>query len=157
MKSLTLGIGIDGKPLVHFYLGMGRERRDFLPRESTFPQFFAPVSLLALVDTGASRTLVEQKYLEGLGLSPIGEIDVYTLSNGPTPTKCLTDFVELSLNEEVPGTLKDNLLVVAVADLMGAFGVQILLGRDVIGGLLLTYDGPKRELRLEFSGEPGGV
>lgn len=57
--------------------------------------------------------------------------------------------VEVSLAESTTGILAKNLLALAVEDL-GGLRVQVLLGRDILTGVILTYDGPAREFTLRI-------
>ena len=152
MLTVTLKTDHSGKPVVDLYIGAGLSKREIL-RERGLP---APTArtLRALVDTGASRTVVEEEHLKGLGLTPLAEEDVHTASTGTAPVKLDVYAIELSLAESVTGTLARDLAVLASADL-GGLGVQMLLGRDVLGRVILTYNGPDREFRLEFAEEAG--
>lgn len=114
----------------------------------------APVRLLAMVDTGASRTVVEEGRLSGLGTSPVGETAVHTVSTAGSPQTRTLYAVEVALARDVTGTLATNLYVAAVEDLSG-LGVQALLGRDVLARLRLEYNGPAREFLLELPDDKG--
>ena len=148
MPSLTLGVDHSGRPIVHLYVGVGLAKSESL-RERGMPRPVARL-LSALVDTGASRTVVEEEWLKGLGLSSLMEEDVYTASSGGVPDKRGVYAIELSLAEAMTGTLARDLLVVAASDLSG-LGVQMLLGRDILSRLVLTYNGPGRDFSLEFA------
>ena len=139
-----------GKPMIDLHVGVGLARSEFL-RDRGLP--LPPGrTLRALVDTGAARTLIEESALSGLGLSPTADEEVHTASTGPDSIRLNVYSVELSLAEAVLGTLARNLPVLAAADLTG-LNVQRLLGRDVLGRTVLTYNGPGREFRLEFVDE----
>jgi predicted aspartyl protease len=148
MPVLTLKTDHSGKPVVLLYVGISVDRLEIL-REQGLP---IPVArtVRALVDTGASRTIVEEKYLRSLELPPLSEEDVYTASTGDIPLRLKIFAVELSLAEDVTGTLARNLPVFASPDLSG-LGVQVLLGRDVLRRLILTYNGPEQEFHLELA------
>ena len=152
MPTLTLASDHWGKLVVNLYVGVGLDKSESL-RELGMP---TPVArpLLALVDTGASRTVVEEDYLKILGLLPLTEEDVHTASTGSSPLKLNVYAIELFLAEEVTGTLARNLPVFAAADLSG-LGVQMLLGRDVLSRVMLIYNGPDRVFSLEFVEEAG--
>jgi predicted aspartyl protease len=150
MPTLTLRIDHTGQPVVNFYVAVGLARADILKERG----ISLPGSRLvrALVDTGASRTVIEERILEELGLSPVAEADVHTASSGRVPVKFKVYAVEISLAEEVIGTIVKDLPVLAAEDL-GGLGVQMLLGRDILRVVVLTYNGPEREFRLEFDDE----
>jgi hypothetical protein len=153
MPTVTVGADHSGKPVVNLYVGVGLPKSEIL-RERGMP---IPVArrLRALVDTGASRTVVEEEHLRSLGLLPLGEAYVHTASTERDAVPRNIYAVALSLAEEVTGTLARNLLILSAGDLSG-LGVQILLGRDVLSRGILTYDGPGREFSLEFVDEDDG-
>jgi hypothetical protein len=140
MKSLTLNARQpSGRLVVKLYRNVGAVYRATLV--SGGRPVPGPVEVEALVDTGASMTVVEEGTLQVLGLDPAGEFEVHTASTGAAPVRRNVYKVEVSLAEAVTGTLADNLEVVAADDLSG-LGVGALLGRDVLGRLVFTYDGP---------------
>jgi hypothetical protein len=150
MPVLTLNTDHSGKPVVLLYVGISVDRLEILREQG----LTIPVArrVRALVDTGASRTIVEEKYLRSLELSPMSEEEVHTASTGAIPLRLKIFAVELSLAEDVTGTLARNLPVFASPDL-SSLGVQILLGRDVLSRVILTYNGPDREFSVEFVDE----
>jgi len=145
--SLTLKVDPSGRLVVQLYLGVGSVLRAALARAGHHPP--RPVQVKALVDTGASRTVVEESKLTALGLTPTGEKDVHTASTGKNPVKRNLYKVEVSLAEAVTGKLADNLEVAAVDDLSG-LGVEALLGRDVLRTIHFQYNGPNGEFTLDF-------
>ncbi len=150
MPTVTLRIDHTGQPVVNFYVAVGLAKSDILrEREMSLP---GSRLVRALVDTGASKTVIEERILTELGLSPLAEEDVHTASSGKVPVQFKVYAVEISLAEEVTGTIVRDLPVLAVEDL-GGLGVQMLLGRDVLSLLVLNYNGPEREFRLEFGDE----
>jgi predicted aspartyl protease len=106
------------------------------------------IEVRALVDTGASRTVVEESKLKSLGLNPTGETNIYTASSGQRSLILRLYKVELSLAEDETAILTRNLEVAAINDL-SALGVKALLGRDVLCQLHLTYDGPSHHFTIQ--------
>lgn len=92
------------------------------------------VALVALVDSGAQRTVVPIEFAESLGLPPVGEVIVRGATGRSTAAVCAAEI-------EVDGSAH---LVRAVA-----LGSQPLVGRDLLNRWLVTLDGPERQLRLE--------
>ena len=95
----------------------------------------------ALLDTGASMTVVGRRFLEGLGAEPSGTIQLHSSTTGGEPIPALLYAASLALAGDVTGVLAADLEVLAVEDL-GGLGIQALLGRDVLNLCLLHYDGP---------------
>jgi predicted aspartyl protease len=136
MSSLTLKVQQpSGRLVVRLYLGAGKIYRETLTNRGR--QVPVPIHVEALVDTGASRTVVEQGKLVSLGLVPMGEAEIHTASTGAAPVKRNVCKVAISLAEAVTATLADDLEVVAADDLSG-LGVDVLLGRDFLRQLEFT-------------------
>lgn len=104
-----------------------------------------PVVLIrALIDTGASCTCLEPSVLQGLQLSPIGQVPTVTPSTGNTPHT--SDQYDIALvipsaASAIPFT-KQNLLVLATQpNSLHPQGIQGLIGRDILEDCLLHYNG----------------
>ncbi len=107
-----------------------------------------PVTGLALVDTGATSTAVNESTASGLGVSPVGTATVGTAGGSHLqpvfPLKITLPQSQMSIEyEQVMG-----------ADLSGCqvMGQQLLLliGRDVLERMILIYDGPGGQFTLAF-------
>ena len=94
-------------------------------------------------------TVVERRFLEGLGAEPSGTIQLHSSTTGGEPVPALLYAASLALAGDVTGLLAADLGVLAVEDL-GGLDIQALLGRDVLNLCLLHYDGPGRMLGLTF-------
>lgn len=99
-----------------------------------------PVSVLAMLDTGAARSMIAQSIVDELGLVAHDRIDLVTFNRAES---CWLYEAYLLLNDgaEFP---------VIVAG--GAFpkGPDLVLGRDVLQCTKLTYDGPLGAYVVEF-------
>ena len=147
MPRLKLPLDFAGRPVLKVYLYVGgalASVQDILGIANP-----VPVELAAILDTGAGTTVVEREWITRLGLSPVGERVIHKASTGASPVISHVYRVAIELSEDVAGRLAANLEVVATEDLKG-FGVQMLLGRDVLDGKILFYDGKRREIRLRF-------
>lgn len=99
---------------------------------------------LALIDTGASITAVEQAVLQGLGLSPTGLTPVATPS-GQVQQPVYA--CELSF----PGTPIPTLpFGFVVGSSVGLLGYSALIGRDVLRHFQLVYNGAEGFWTLAF-------
>ena len=150
MIRLQLDTEYSGQLIVEIYVGVWEVLSDIhrLSRRPNPP----PRLVKALVDTGAERTVVEERWLTSLGLSPLSDIEVHTASTGNDPVTRNVYAVELSLAGEVTATIARNLQVIAAPDLSG-LGVEALLGRDVLSRGTLIYEGPKRTFTLVLPDE----
>lgn len=70
------------KPLIELYVMMGATDRESR-REDGLP-IPGALAVKALVDTGADRSHVDLTVLEQLGLSSVGDIELFTASTGET-------------------------------------------------------------------------
>ncbi len=101
------------------------------------------LTLTALVDTGASGTVIQTALLRQLGLAPTRTVFFST----PSTTEPLE-----SLEYRVRLVLADNLAFetdVAEAP-MGGQNVQCLIGRDILQQTVFTYNGPRNQFTLTF-------
>jgi hypothetical protein len=83
MPTVTLGLDYAGRPVIELYVGASAAARDTLFAERPAP---TPLALRALIDTGASRTLVEARVLTALGLDETGETEFRSATTGTRRT-----------------------------------------------------------------------
>lgn len=110
-----------------------------------------PRVIRALVDTGASHTSIEPSILADLGLTPTGTIEIVTPSTGDGTHTCGTYDVDLTIQgraEEPPLRLSN--MRVSTAELFARQGIHALIGRDVLSGCLLVYNGELGYFTLAF-------
>jgi len=108
--------------------------------------------ILALADTGASQTCLHPSVLEALDLSSLGPVGITTPSTGAAPETRDRYKVALVIPARLlgePPLVFDTLEVVST-ELHEAYGVQALLGRDVLEQCLLVYHGPERQFTLAY-------
>ena len=105
----------------------------------------------ALADTGANRTCVHPAVFQALGLYPTRAVDVTVPSTGAPSTRSAFE-IALAIPGGAPGEppLVIEGLVVVATELRTAFGVQALLGRDVLERCLLIYHGPEQRFTLAY-------
>lgn len=106
----------------------------------------APVSGLAIIDTGSSTTAISFDAAARLKLDPVGKMQVGT---GSDIVRAPTFAVSIAFPEHG-----------VTLDFDGAPGLPFaqpgqvaILGRDVLAAARLTYDGPSGEVRLVFSSD----
>ena len=101
------------------------------------------VSVLALIDTGASTTAVSHRVVKKLKLVPRGTVQVYTSHKKPE-TRNEFD-ISLAFDARV------CLTIVKVLDAtLQNSSIDCLIGRDVLDHGVLTYNGPKKQVKLTF-------
>jgi hypothetical protein len=130
---------------------MLRRRRAHQP----IPQ---PISVLALLDTGAERTCVDPTVVTRLGLpfSGTGLMGAPGVGVGPAVLggSILGASYEAGLVILHPVTKPPSNLVVhelVVDELpLANFGIEAVIGRDVLALCILVYDGPAGSVTLAY-------
>ena len=103
----------------------------------------APVSGMALLDTGATASVVDASVVQALGVNPVGVATVGTAGGPATqpvyPIRIQLQGVNLTIDfGRVTGApLKE-------------MGFVALLGRDMLARMILFYDGPNSEYTLAY-------
>ena len=101
------------------------------------------VLLKALIDTGASGTLVQTSVVEGMGLSPF---DTALLSTPSTTEPLRRRLYRVRLIFSKTIAFETN---VVEGPLIGQ-NVQCLIGRDILEEVFFTYDGPNRKFSISL-------
>lgn len=108
------------------------------------------VPVTALLDTGASHTVIQSNVFDRLGLESVGSVFFSTPST-TEPIVRLQYLVRLILANGIAFEVE-----VAEAPL-GGQEVQCLIGRDLLDYTVLTYNGPKNHYTLNFPEVPEDV
>jgi hypothetical protein len=148
MIVLTLDADDKGRPVIERFLAASAPRTAALEALGMTPH--APIGVRALIDTGASCSNVQKSVLERLGLEPVGEELVHTASTEGTPKEVAAYAVQIFFAGVSGGQFDADLRVVAADDFSG-LGVEMLLGRDVLGRCLIFFNGPEGRFTLAFS------
>jgi predicted aspartyl protease len=145
MPHLTLQIA-SGGPLVDIQVGVSEEREDALLKAGLpVPN---PVQIRALIDTGASCTCIDPSALQSLGLTPTGSTPIHTPSTGGTAQNAdQYDVSVILLHPNLQLTIPTVAIIEAELSIQG---IQALIGRDVLQGCLLIYDGQAGIFTLAF-------
>lgn len=98
---------------------------------------------MALIDTGATSSVVDASLVRSLGVNPIGMANVGTAGGPATqpvyPLRITLQGVNLTINfSQVTGAP------------LNAMGLVALLGRDLLARMILLYDGPSSEFTLAY-------
>lgn len=100
---------------------------------------------MAMVDTGASGTVIAPAILAQLGLQPVGVTNMSTPSTtAPVQARLFNvDLTFLTNNVAVQG-------VVAIEAPLGGQHIQCLVGRDILQHGVLVYIGYINQFTLSF-------
>ena len=145
MPHLTLPISVGG-PILDLAIGVSHPRRDALRRVGQ--KIPSPVKIRGLIDTGASSTCVDPAQLSQLGLTPTGQVPIYTPSTGETPYSCNQYDVGIVLIHPSLQLVIGEQPVIAPS--LPLQGIHALIGRDVLARCLLVYDGANNQFVLAF-------
>jgi hypothetical protein len=101
------------------------------------------VTGMALIDTGATVTCVHEPILQGLGLNPVGIVNLGT-ANGPTqqnvyPVRIICPTQGWTFD---PGSATGVNLTGQVLNVSPPVAIIALLGRDLLQNWMLVYNGP---------------
>lgn len=111
----------------------------------------SPIPIRALVDTGASCTCVDPTILAQLGLTPTGSLPMMTPSTGTQPH--MADQYDIGLI--IPGaTQGDPPYIIetlpVVCSVLAVQGIHALIGRDILAGCFMAYNGTAGFFTLAF-------
>ena len=95
------------------------------------------VNLNAMIDTGASHTVVRTDIIEGLQLKSVGEIRTATPSTDGDLETCLQYLVNIQFKPN--GVIVPNIVISAMP--LKHQPVQCLIGRDILAQGTLFYNG----------------
>jgi hypothetical protein len=147
MPHFTLTYGPIG-PLIHAYIGVSTPRVAALVLAGKpTPQ---PIVVKALVDTGASNTVVDQSVITALGLAPRRIAKTITPTTGAAPHKCYTYDVSIHVPLGTATSLFSKMAwEVTCLDLKHQ-GFEVILGRDVLAEGIFVYDGKAGTFAMAF-------
>lgn len=90
--------------------------------------------------------------MRSLGISPSGAAPVRTITTGVAGAVCNTYDASLRIDSHLFGDRSHEIPAIEVlAQEFHNEGIDGLLGRDVLGTLLTTIDGPQRTLILQWT------
>jgi hypothetical protein len=145
MAVLTGRLGRDGA-IVTAVLEQTPQYVGALAKRGLSPR--PPVSVPALIDTGASHSGLDCHVIATLRLEYWGTAPVLTPSTGMDPIERDAYWLRLTLDGDGPSRLVQVVEVVE-ADL-AHLGFSMLLGRDVLADCCFVYDGKGGTFELAF-------
>jgi predicted aspartyl protease len=102
-----------------------------------------PVQVVALIDTGATGTVLQTGVAASLNLKPVGRVQITTASSAGL------ECPEFSVQLLFPAA-RVAVEVAAIEAPMQGQPVQMLIGRDVLAGAVLVYNGVASHYSLSF-------
>jgi len=109
-----------------------------------------PRVIRALLDTGASCSVVDAAIIRSLSLLPTGTISIFTPSTGAVPHRCNQYDVAIAMLMEPTQVHVVSVTIPVIEAHLGAHNYQALIGRDVLAQALLVYNGRSGSLSMAF-------
>jgi predicted aspartyl protease len=149
MAYFTRQVAPNGALIVNAVIGVSQARRNALVQAGQPVANAVPIQ--ALIDTGASCTMVDPTVLQQLNLTATGSSSVITPTTGTQPA--VADQYDVSIM--IPGALATSPALIhqtiAVLEaVLAPQGFHALIGRDILKGCLLTYDGQSGLFSLSY-------
>src|SRR5258706_11386481 len=146
MSYFTRQVAPDGGLLVFALIGLSEARRAALAASNQ--PIPAPVTVSALIDTGASCTCVDSSILTGLNLTPTGTATVRTPTTGSQPA--VVDQYDIGL--AIPATPGASPLILATIPAIKAELANqrflVLIRKDITQRSIIVYERRNRNLTL---------
>jgi predicted aspartyl protease len=143
MPSVSVGLPnlrLSG-PVLDIQIGPSKPVLDLLGAKG---QPVPSIRCTALVDTGASSTVIKTGIASQLNLHPRGVVNIAT----PSCSAYQCNTYDVSLLFPVPGVMV-GLLTVTEAPLSGQ-NIDCLIGRDLLHNCILIYEGYSNRFVLSF-------
>ena len=102
----------------------------------------SPVLCTALIDTGATGSVVQQGIPARLGLNPIGTVQISTPSSANV--RCFEYYIRYLFPQNV--TIEGTVIEAPLA----GQPIQCLIGRDILANAVLIYMGYANQFTLSF-------
>jgi Aspartyl protease len=146
MSHFSNLIGAQG-PLLKVFIGVSGPRFQALEAAGSQP----PLPQLAdlLIDTGASQTCIDLRFVALLGLQPTGSVSIHTPSTGTIAQSMDAYDVGVVVNGIAGATHVLPVHSVIACD-FSSQGIDGLLGRDILANSRLIYSGPDNTFYLSF-------
>jgi hypothetical protein len=110
-----------------------------------------PVSGLALIDTGAVQSGIDEGVALSLGLNPVGVSEMLTPAG--KRTKVGVFWGEVSFVDSELAPLRQQFLGMKLGYRVGEVRVVAILGRDFLSDARLDYDGPSARYTVRFASD----
>ncbi|MFL5244532.1 MAG: retropepsin-like aspartic protease [Gemmataceae bacterium] len=133
-------ITADG-PIIEIFIGPSTPRAAAL--KAAGQQAPNPVPARALIDTGASGTVIDKRVIQKLGLAPTGSVAMHTPSTGSAPQICYQYDVAIWFIQPQmqPRFHLMSMTIPVIESDFSAHSIQALVGRDLLSRCMLFYNG----------------
>lgn len=147
MSHFTNHIVEPDGPIINVQIAVSSPRRQALAAAGQ--PIPGPMVARLLIDTGASMTSIDDKFVQGLQLQPTGQIQMHTPSTGQASVPVFTYDVELHFGGFNNSTHTFPSMGVIGCDFSGQ-SIDGLFARDALQHSRLIYSGPESLWMLSF-------
>lgn len=130
----------DAGPIVEAHIDATDEEKASIAASGR--EAHGPVGMLAVVDTGASNTVIQVGLAQSLGLEPVGT----RLMN--TPSSADFECLEYNVRIVLPNDVGFQLPVLEAP--LEDQNIQCMIGRDILAQAVLVYIGYNNQFTLSF-------
>jgi hypothetical protein len=135
---------VDVGPLIEIIVSPSRSFIEALRASDPAAIVASPLRATAMIDTGASGTVVNPRVVSTLGVRPIGTVPIHT----PSTTEPL-DCEQFNIDISFPNAVSFANAIVICAPL-GMQNIDCLNGRDILENAVLTYIGYINQFTISF-------
>jgi hypothetical protein len=135
---------VDLGPLIEIVVGPSRSFIEALRASDPGAIVASTIRATAMIDTGASGTVVNPRVVSMLGVRPIGTVPIHT----PSTTQPL-DCDQFNVDISFPNAVSFANAIVICAPL-GMQNIDCLIGRDILENAVLTYIGYINQFTISF-------
>jgi hypothetical protein len=111
-------------------------------------KFSSPMVVLALIDTGASISVLDSRIVAALGFEQRGIVSVHTPTT-ESAYELRKTYDALFIVGETLAEPHSKAIQVVETD-WASQGIYALIGRDFLSDCRLVYDGPRKSFTLEY-------
>ena len=147
MPHFTLPIDPQG-PILTAYVGVSHARAIAL---QTAQQVVPPPQpIRALLDTGATVTCMDPSVMSALGIPSRGTTLLGSSTSGNAPATVNVYDVSIAVPGATPPPHVLGTIAVAESPLLTAYGFHALIGRDILAGWTVYYNGPVNMFTVSY-------
>lgn len=126
---------------------------EIAPERNRTPPSKAPVRVAAIIDTGATQTLVDLSVCRELGIDPLPtSVPLTTLND--TETVQIPSFRISVILPTKPQAIERTSIIVGGVDMLSKAHTDppmlLVIGRDILNASKFTYDGKAKRMLWEF-------
>jgi len=133
-------------PIVDLTILQGSSVVDAMKKEGK--EIPPSMSIAAMIDTGASATVIKQGIAQQLGLHPVSQVEISTPSSTVICYKYLVTLVFPTFEGAPLGRITYEGVIIEAP--MPGGNIDCLIGRDILKHVIFVYTGPDDSFSFSF-------